>query len=95
MIKKGTKFICINNSNVYAKQSQKYGCRCKRKNKRHLISSVERKLTINNIYEQIEDSTWIRIKNDNGYIDFYENYRFISMANFRENKINEIFNDTL
>ena len=50
-------------------------------------------ITINKAYEVITSDVSTVIINDQGDICFYHNSYFITLAEFRNNRINEILND--
>ena len=53
----------------------------------------ESSLTINNIYEGESDGFFYKIINEHGNYYYYHKHRFITLAEFREQRINKILND--
>jgi hypothetical protein len=85
MIKKGTKLVCIDNSNIYTK--------IKKSKKKRCVYNYQKRLTIGKIYEQLYDGERVCIADDNGSAELVAQFRFKTLAEHRDEQIDSILND--
>jgi hypothetical protein len=89
MTKKGTKLVCIDNSNLYTKINKSKKKRC--------AYNYQKRLTIGKIYEQLYDqlkgSSFVYVIADNGSTETVNQDRFKTLAEHRDEQINSILND--
>ena len=91
MIKKGTKLVCIDNSNIYTK--------IKKSKKKRCVYNYQKRLTIDKIYEQLydqyqdQDGERVCITDNNGSAELVAQFRFKTLAEHRDEQIDSILND--